>query len=460
MIQRLAMSARHYRGLRENLLRSDGKEAAAIILCHRGKTSDSCILVSHCVIPIRDVATIDRTEVRVSWDCNRIFTPAFVENFDKNLYSLVTVHSHPSGMRSFSAVDDYNDRRLFPSVYGWHDDKREHASAVMLPDGKMFGRYVDEEGNFSDIDCICVADHKLKFWHSKDINENSQIEGECQGQIFSVGTYSIMKHLRIGVVGCSGTGSIIVEMLARNRVGEIVLVDDDKVETANLNRILNSKSGDVHNKTPKTTMLKKAIATFGLGTKVVCVNERTDSFFAREILKSCDVIFGCIDSAEGRFHLEALSTAYLIPYFDIGVRIDLDQDEDVTHAIAAAHYVCPGEMGLRARGVYTAKQVASEGLHRKQPTLYMDQKKRGYLGVVEVHQPAVISLNMLAASLSFNDFLARIHYFRLDDDSQFAVQRINLVTGQYEHESCDDEAEQLFLRDLGTGDTNQLLINV
>ena len=48
----------------------------------------------------------------------------------------------------------------------------------------------------------------------------------------------------LAALGCSGTGSIVVEQLARNCIGELVLVDSDHVEHKNLNRIVNSTADD------------------------------------------------------------------------------------------------------------------------------------------------------------------------------------------------------------------------
>ena len=74
--------------------------------------------------------------------------------------------------------------------------------------------------------------------------------------------------MRVGVVGCSGTGSIMAELLARNGVGALVLVDDDAVEEKNLNRLVSGTIADARSRVPKVRALEKAIARAGLGTEV------------------------------------------------------------------------------------------------------------------------------------------------------------------------------------------------
>ena len=52
-------------------------------------------------------------------------------------------------------------------------------------------------------------------------------------------------RMSVCVIGVSGTGSIVAEQLARLGVGEIILIDFDKLEERNLNRILNSSLADI-----------------------------------------------------------------------------------------------------------------------------------------------------------------------------------------------------------------------
>ena len=49
-----------------------------------------------------------------------------------------------------------------------------------------------------------------------------------------------LQNLSVAVVGCSGTGSPVIEQLARLGVGRLLLVDPDVVKVKNLNRILNT----------------------------------------------------------------------------------------------------------------------------------------------------------------------------------------------------------------------------
>lgn len=443
--------------LQSRLFPGDGKEAAALVLCGSGRADGNIRLTAREVIPVDAGDCRARTDAHLAWATEKYLTPALVERMDQRGLSLVTAHSHPAGCGEFSRLDDWNDRRLFPAVHGWFDDGRPHGALVMLPDGEIFGRAVDARGRFAPFAKICVAGDRIQCWPGgKKRFGNAPEFGRRVAQTFGKGTFQLLRALRVGVVGCSGTGGVVAELLARNCVGEMVLVDADRMEEKNLNRVLNAFARDARAGALKVEVVGRAVRKLGMRIKVEKIPARTPEPAALAALKTCDVIFGCVDSAEGRYHLDCLSAAYLIPYFDVGVRLDADGRGGISHAVAAANYVRPGGESLLERGVYTPDQVRAEGLRRGDPEYYEQQRAAGYLAAVGEDHPAVISLNMQAACLAVNDFLARLHDFRLDDNADFAVQKFSLTHGEYSFEK-ERGASAFFAKHLGAGDRCELL---
>jgi len=251
----------------------------------------------------------------------------------------------------------------------------------------------------------------------------------------------------------------MTELLARNCVGSLVLVDDDFVEEKNLNRLVNGTLADAKDGKPKVHALAAAIDRAGLGTRVDAHDALTDSPGAVAALVDCDVLFGCVDSAFGRYHLDCLASAYLIPYFDVGVHIEADGTGRIDAADAVAHYVHPEGSSLLSRGAYDLNQVRAENCRRTDPDTYARHRAAGYLASVGDERPAVMSLNMQAACMAFNDFLARIHAFRLDPDGEFATQRFRLAHGCYERETDDGTPCPLLKTYRGMGDASILVKN-
>ena len=136
---------------------------------------------------------------------------------------------------------------------------------------------------------------------------------ERTNQAFGSGTTKILSQLTIGIAGVSGTGSIVAEQLYRLGVKRLVLVDDDYVEERNLGRILNSAINDAKQQVNKSEMLKRAFDNYGLGTEIIAVPTVIGIPSTVRLLSQCDLIFGCLDSADGRSQLNRIGTFYSVP---------------------------------------------------------------------------------------------------------------------------------------------------
>ena len=455
----LAMTARQHARLHGHLFPGDGLEAATILVCNRGtgKRSQRLLAVEQLHLPHH---RSQRQRGRVTWPFGDHLPPERIADIDRNGQSIVAIHSHPDGQAAFSPLDDENDRVLFASVCNWFDDGRVNGSAIMLPDGRVVGRTVDAQGQFTAMDAVAVVGDDIRLWKSQE--PDRKMAGPVQdklAQTFGSGTMALLRAMRVGVVGCSGTGSIVVELLARNGIGALALVDDDVVEHKNLNRIVNASSDDAGKRRPKVAALRDAVERMGTGCRLDCLQAQTDSAEVMAALVDCDAIFGCVDTAFGRYHLECLASAHLIPYFDVGVHIEADGQGGIQAADAVAHYIQPEGASLLARGAYTMEQVAAENARRHDPAHYRRQRAAGYLAAVGEEQPAVMSVNMQAACMAFNDFLARVHAYRFDANRDFATQRFRLVHGSYENTPDGACPHPLLRRYMGTGDRSVLVRN-
>lgn len=425
----VSISQIHYEKLRKHLFPGDGKEAVSILLCSRrdGDRRHKLIVKDIYNIPYESCSV--RTATQITWAVDQI-----ADLLEKSLVEQLSVfkmHSHPAGNPDFSEIDNRSDRELLPIIRSWVEHDYVHGSAIMLPSGEIFGRYMEANEEFVPITSFCVAGDNIEFWYS---SKNSKTRGFAASheQIFGEGTFARLNNLSIAVIGCSGTGSPLIEQLVRLGVGEIILVDDDVLEDRNLNRILNSTNEDAQNNTPKVEVIGQAISKIGIGTKVVTHQKNLwDSSVVKSVAQ-CDVIFGCMDSIDGRYLLNVLATYYVIPYFDIGVKLEaVGEGTDkgaIEEACGSVHYLKPGYSSLLSRELFTMEGVATAGLRRNDPEAYEQQLGDGYIKGVEVEKPAVISINMFAASLGVNEFLARLHPFREEPNVKHACVAFSLAS--------------------------------
>ncbi len=447
----LALTAKQHVQLRQHLYPGDGKEAVAILLCGQSNNDRRYSLLTRYVYPVPYAACRIRDSQRVTWSPDSVVS-ALTRAMQERLV-VVKAHSHPGGYDRFSPIDDTSDLEFFNSVFGWLDTDTPQASVIMLPDGRMFGRSVYPGRLGEPLSEIRVAGDDFHIWRHKEKNqEAAPRHAKRIIQAFGEGTYVKMRSLRVGVVGCSGTGSVVCEQLARNCVGEMVIVDPEVVEPENLNRVVNSTQEDVKNATPKVQVVKRSIEAMGMGTSVLDFQK---DLLNREVIKrlsSCDVIFGCMDSIDGRHILNKLASYYLIPYIDMGVRIDADGQGEVSHVSGVVHTVQPGGSSLMSRGLYSGEDLQAAMMRRWDPKSYAERHKEGYIKGIRVDQPAVISLNMQIAATALNELLARIHLYRVEENRNFAIRRIVLSDPLASSDEADGEPCNVFNQFVGLGD--------
>jgi hypothetical protein len=454
----LTLNADQHVTLQEHLFPGDGCEAAAIILCGRRAGDRRHRLVAREIHPIPYELCSERTPERVTWPTDAI--APLLDGAEKRGLTVVKVHSHPSGYPHFSNADDEGDARLMPAIRDWFNRDLYHASAVMLPDGRMFGRCVTEAGTFQPVAHINVAGDDLSFWYASDKQGEVPDFAASHAQVFGEGTFERLRRLSVAVVGCSGTGSPVVEQLARLGVGELVMVDDDDLEARNINRVLNATMADARAGRKKVDVLADAVDRMETGTRVRALARNLWTPEAVQAVAQCDLVFGCVDTIDGRFLLNTLAAYYQLPYLDVGVRIaaapDGPRKGDILAVCGSVHYLTPGGSSLVSRGLFTMDDVGAAGLARTDPEAHAQHLLDGYVSGVEVHRPAVITLNMLLASIGVNELLARLHPYR--DEQNHTYDHIEVDLGGMQIiPSSKPAACPIFKGDVGKGDARPLL---
>lgn len=457
---KLRLTGKQHLLLMKHLFPADGKEAVIVGLCgvsrHRMGDTEGVAVCVHRLEPVPYDAYSVRTKHEVSWATETVLVDLLREAESRGQV-LFKAHGHLTGGMGFSPVDDQADLELFPSVAGWLDTDFPGVSVVALPDGSMLARSVDSQGGFTEVSSICVAGSTIRYWNYQETDQPAARPFEHRtAQVFGKDTVSLLSRLSIGVVGCSGTGSPTIEMLYRLGVRELVLVDGDTVEMKNLNRIYNSSVDDAKNRRFKVDVMREAVSRSGLPTRVTSIS--SDLFCPEAVrrLAQCDVIFGCMDSVDGRDLLNRLCVFYSIPYFDLGVLIDADCSGGINQVCGSVHYLQPDGSSLLSRGVYTPEDLIASDLRRTNPDEYNEQISSKYIRGVREDSPAVISVNTLVASIAVNDFLARLHEFRDDPNEEISTLRVSLTQTRLFYEAEGIRCSVLG-RHVGQGDTMPLL---
>lgn len=183
----------------------------------------------------------------------------------------------------------------------------------------------------------------------------------------------------VGIIGLGGGGSHIVQQLAHIGFQKYVLYDPDVPEESNLNRLIGLTIRDIEGRTPKTQIAVRLIRGLQPKARIQPIQQFWQD--NPNPLKTCDIIFGCVDGYKGRMELEAFSRRFLIPYIDIGIDVHQVENEppSLTGQVIAS---LPGGPCMKCLGFLTEKKLQKEA------------EKYGAAG----HNPQVVWANGVVAS--------------------------------------------------------------
>jgi len=110
-----------------------------------------------------------------------------------------------------------------------------------------------------------------------------------------------LKKMNVFVFGVGGVGSYCAEALARSGVGNINLIDYDKIEESNLNRQIQTDYSVLGEY--KAEIMKNRISLYNSFTNVLVWNVKYPDPKLKEALKSADYIADCIDMVSAKMDL-------------------------------------------------------------------------------------------------------------------------------------------------------------
>jgi len=165
--------------------------------------------------------------------------------------------------------------------------------------------------------------------------------------------------LRVGVVGLGSVGCIIAEALARIGVNSVVLIDPDKVEEHNLDRLLYGAADDIdrYKVDVASEMMKKHSTAENISVKTLPMSVHHEQAYCEAL--DCDFLFSCVDRPVARDVLNFIAFAHLIPVVDGGVAVTVNKGSEF-YAHWRSHLVTPYHQCLRCNKQYTTSDVVTE----------------------------------------------------------------------------------------------------
>jgi molybdopterin/thiamine biosynthesis adenylyltransferase len=387
--------------LKEHLLTND-KEEGAFVFCRISRTKREVrFLVKEIkIIPSKELIEQTKENIKIS---SNTFVPALKKAVNEQ-ECFFLAHSHPIGDSKFSFMDNHEEKKLMDVTYTRIPDKI-HGSLVFNKDdiSARVWLYGNNHLVNKSIEIIRVLGSKYDFIIPNN-NLSSKLPSnffDRQIRAFGKELQQLLCNLHIGVVGCGGTGSAVVEQLSRLGVGELTLVDGDSIEGTNITRIHGSYIEDIKKKRKKVDVMANMVKKIGLGTRITAIPNKVTNKLVAEELKNCDILFGCTDDHAGRAVLNQLSLRYYIPFIDMGVLID-SHEGIIKNIIGRISIIRPKESCLLCRNRINSDMVNAEMMSKE---VYEEQLKEGYVPELEQADPSVITFTTGIASQAVTEMI-------------------------------------------------------
>lgn len=208
----------------------------------------------------------------------------------------------------------------------------------------------------------------------------------------------ILNNTKVMIVGVGGVGSHIAQQLAFLNLSSITIIDDDKLEDTNFNRLIGLRSEDPVG-TPKVEIIFRNIKSINPDIHVRCIESKLSTQDAFKAIKSTDLVFSCVDNDGARLIINELCLAYEIPFIDVASDI-LKEGEYGGHVIPVTDssqcLYCLGEIdGDEAR-----KYLQHPDARKDEEAIYGVDKV-----LLKGGGPSVVSINGVVASLAVTEFM-------------------------------------------------------
>jgi molybdopterin/thiamine biosynthesis adenylyltransferase len=320
-------------------------------------------------------------------------------------WSLIEVHSHPfdSGPRTtFSGIDWSNDRMKMPRLASMLPEPFYHATIVVGQNSLDAHYYQRATGAILPVGQVTIVGGApndspvLRHFPSSTSALSSvrlpEARHSRQLPLLGASIQEAFSKARVAVVGLGGLGSFVALELAYLGVGHLTLIDPDRIELTNLNRLIGAGPADVGRY--KVDVFRELIARVAPNVEVTAVAAPLLDSVAGGHAKAADLLLGCVDGHGARLSLNHLSIRYLIPLIDAGTGARPGTDSLTAKLGGQVQVVAPGFGCLECRG-FIHPQYAAYDL--APPEVQEYERAHGY--GTEDAAPSVIFLNGVVASM-------------------------------------------------------------
>lgn len=324
---------------------------------------------------------------------------------------IVHIHTHATqDSPTFSLVDDRYESEYAQFLSSHFRKKPRLISGVFDSSLQQCQfRIWDRKGQSYEPVQFCCSWFELPEIQQPLPEENLMF---ARQQVFGETVQQQLGHLKVTLIGCGGIGAIFAELLGRLGVKQWVLIDPDRLETVNLNRMPAATPRMAQQQWEKVNYVKYLIKR--IYAKGSCVKAMptsiTDESVKREVAAS-DLIVVATDNHLSRQIAQQLALEFMRPLVCLGTHIDVKPNSQPRLYSRITVPPLGGGWCLMCGNMINLQKAALEAA--PQPIHHL-AAQAGYLEGID--DPAVFWLNSLCASTAVGVIHGMVSGF-LDVDS-------------------------------------------
>jgi hypothetical protein len=384
--------------------RQDREEVIGFLCCQRHQLSKNKLryVPVSWVVPTPDCYEHQSASSLV---LKQSFHQYILDTYLSNEQKLDVVHVHThfgDAEPSFSAIDDLHEAKYAKFLASAYRKKPRLISGV-------FNELL-EKSEFRIWDRKGIYHKPIEFYNSWftplekpgesfDLNHKSIASEQidqifARQKVFGDGVQQQLGQLKIALIGCGGLGAVFAEQLARLGVKHWLLIDPDRLETVNLNRMPGATVKMVDQWWHKVHYVKWLIKrVYAIGSHVKALPISVEDEAAKAEIAAADLIVVATDNHRSRQIAQELALQYTRPLICLGTHIEVKPDSKPRLYARVTVPPFGGSWCLMCANIINLQQAALESA----PTEITEMaEEAGYIEGID--DPAVYWLNSICAS--------------------------------------------------------------
>jgi hypothetical protein len=361
----VAFDGRVHKALVEHLNRPDGQEDLCFAMWRpsTGKNRQTAIVIE-LVLPLDGERHVHgNASFESSYALRAVKIAAQREE------GLVFMHSHPDGV-GWQLVNDVDARaeasiaNLAREMTGLPLVGMTLAGSSRSWSARVWGKGRGRNVSYTSCESVRVIGSSFDVTFNDDLRPRPRPQPTQQRTVHAWGeeVQSKIARLRVLVAGGGSVGLHIVESLARTGIEHIGVMDFDRVEFVNLDRLLGATRLDALLRRPKIEVAERILRH--AATAEAPLHELFEMSVCEpaslETLLDFDVVFSCVDRPWPRHVLNTVAYSDLIPIIDGGLRLEPGTQGGMRNAYWRSHVVTAGRPCLVCIGQYNPAHVQLE----------------------------------------------------------------------------------------------------